>query len=180
MSTPPDSHRFARFAYPVGLLLMLAPLLELAGRVWPLQWYLIQWRFQTELAVINAAPVILLGAMVMALVAWSDESAGVLKLMGVLLVTFGVLLLPAVAMAVLDGMQLRQMARSELRGNIRNNIIVSALRGLLGAIAALSLGVGVMKAAGTLRPSAAPRRTTPKRRDENAEDSMLVVGGGNE
>ncbi len=177
----PTDHRLARFAYPVGLLLILAPLLELAGRAWPLQWYLIQWRFQTELAVINAAPVILIGALVMVLVAWSDESAGMLKLMGIMLVTFGVLLLPTFAMAVMDGMQLRQIARSELRGNIRNNIIVTAMRGLLSAIAAVSLGVGAMKAAGALGAAdISPRRTSASRRDEESDNELLVVGGGND
>jgi len=177
---PTDSNRIARFAYPLGLLLVLAPLLELAGRSWPLQWYLIQWRFQTELAVVNAAPVILIGALVMALVAWSDESVGVLKLMGVLLVTFGVLLLPTLALAAMDGMQIRQMARSELRGNIRNNIIVTLLRGLLASVAALSLGIGAMKAAGALGAAAAPRRSNTARQEQKPESPLLMVGNVNE
>jgi hypothetical protein len=170
--------RAARFAYPLGLLLMLAPLLELTGRIWPIQWYLVQWRFQTELALVNAAPVILIGALVVATVAWVEEDIGILKLAGLLLITFGVLLLPTMAMMALDGMQMRQMARAEVRGPLRNNIIVSVLRGGLASLAALSLGVGAMKLAKlsaqpmTSRSAgASPRGRAPEKKD----DGLLIV-----
>jgi len=170
--------RTARFAYPLGLLLILAPLLELAGRLWPLQWYLVQWRFQTELAVVNAAPVLLIGALVVATVAWIGEDTGMLKLAGLLLVTFGVLLLPTIAMMALDGMQLRQMARADLRGPLRNNIIVSVLRACLASLAALSLGLGALKLARQLGQQFSPRASSssPRTRPSEKEEGLLIVG----
>jgi len=161
--------RAAKYAYPLGLSLMLAPLLELAGRMWPLQWYLVQWRFQTEIAVVNAAPVLLIGALIVAVVAWADESIGVLKLAGVLLIMFGVLLLPVLAMIALDGLQVRQMARAELRGPLRNNIVLSMARAMFSSLAV----------AKELRLDAAPKRRQASR-EPDADSSLLVVGGSGE
>jgi hypothetical protein len=170
-----ESSRVARFAYPLGLLLVLAPLLELAGRVWPLQWYLVQWRFQTELAILNASPVMLIGAFIIAAVAWAEESISTLKLLGMLLVTFGVIMLPVAVMLGVDGMQLRQMARSELRGPLRNNIIVSGLRALLAAAAAVALGIGATNAARSLiSPSKAKRAAGSQ--PETESTTPLIIG----
>lgn len=173
--------RAARFAYPLGLLLILAPLLELAGRAWPLQWYLVQWRFQTELALVNAAPVLLIGALVVATIAWMSEDVGVLKLAGLLLVTFGVLLLPAVVMVGLDGMQLRSMARAELRGPLRNNIIVSVARAGLASLAAVALGIGTLRLARLADAPASQRRSgagssASRAADRDKKEGLLVVG----
>ena len=173
--------RTARFAYPLGLLLFLAPLLELAGRVWPLQWYLAQWRFQTELALVNASPVLMLGALVIIAVAWMSEDIGVLKLSGLLLVTFGVLLLPTLVMLGLDGMQLQSMARAELRGTFRNNVVLSALRALLGCAASLSLGIAALRLARHVDLLSSPRshkvgsEASPTAAREKRE-GLLVVG----
>lgn len=175
-----ESMRAARFAYPVGLLLLMTPLLELAGRMWPLQWYLVQWRFQTEIAVINAAPILLIGALVVAVVAWADESVGMLKLAGALLITFGIVLLPALAMVALDGLQVRQMARAELRGPLRNNIVLTMIRAMLASIAAISLGMGAIKVAKGLSLDAAPRRKQPVSREPESDSPLLVVGGSGE
>jgi hypothetical protein len=178
---PASTHpmRAARFAYPLGLSLMLAPLLELVGRIVPVQWYLVQWRFQTEIAVINAAPVLLIGALIVAVVAWADESIGVLKLAGALLVAFGVLLLPVLAMIALDGLQVRQMARAELRGPLRNNIILSMVRAMFSSIAAVSLGLGAIKVAKALSLDVAPKRRQASR-DAVSDSPLLVVGGSGE
>lgn len=180
MPAPLDSMRAARFAYPVGLLLILAPLLELLGRVWPLQWYLVQWRFQTELAMVNASPVLLIGALVVVAVAWADQSVGVLKLVGVLLVIFGIVLLPTLAMIAVDGLQIRQMARAELRGPLRNNILLSIVRTLFSSIASISLGLGALKVAKALSLELSPKRKKPVSREPDADAPMLVVGGSGE
>jgi hypothetical protein len=176
MSSHLESLRAARFAYPFGLLLILAPLLELAGRIWPVQWYLVQWRFQTEIAVLNATPIILIGSFVVAVIAWADESVSILKVLGSLLVVFGVLLLPLVAMLALDGIQIRQMARSELRGPIRNNTIIAVLRGALAAAAALGLGVGAMRIARNISAPTGGRTRTRTEREEEMDSPLLVVG----
>jgi hypothetical protein len=180
MPAPNNTMRAARFAYPLGLSLMLAPLLELAGRIWPLQWYLVQWRFQTEIAVINAAPVLLIGALIVAVVAWADESVGALKLAGALLITFGIVLLPVLAMIALDGLQVRQMARAELRGPLRNNILLSMVRAMLSSVAAISLGLGAMKVAKALSMEASPKRKQPMSREPESDSPLLVVGGSGE
>jgi len=175
-----DPMRVSRFAYPVGLLLMIAPLLELAGRVWPLQWYLIQWRFQSEIAVINAAPVLMLGALLVGVIAYMNESAGVLKIMGLLAGVFGILLLPLLIMLTLDAIQIRQMARSELRSQIRNNAIVSIMRGVLAAIGSLSLAIGLFKAAASLNAPAKKRRASTRAESDQNESGLLIMGGGND
>lgn len=170
----------ARFAYPLGLLLILTPLLELSGRLWPLQWYLVQWRFQTEIAVVNATPLLLLGALLISVVAWADESAGVLKLVGVLLVTFGIVLLPVLAMIAIDGLQINQMARSDLRAQLRNNIALAAVRALLASIAAVSLGVGAMRLAKAAASQESHRKSSNGSRANEAsqDDDLLIVAAG--
>lgn len=177
MTSPFDSMRATRFAYPVGLVLILAPMLELLGRVWPMQWYLIQWRFQTEIAVINAAPVLLLGAVLIGAIAWANESTSVLRIGGLLLGLFGVLLIPLLVMLALDAIQLRQMARSELRGQLRNNAIVSSVRGLLAIIATLSLSVGFFKVAALFNEPARKRKVAARSNNDESDSSLLIVGG---
>jgi hypothetical protein len=109
-------------------------------------------------------------------VAYLSESVGALKLAGVLLVTFGVLLLPVVALLALDAMQVRGMARAELRGPIRNNAILAVLRGVIAAVAATSLGLGAMKAAKAMTLSAAPRRSGAARGDRDADSPLIMMG----
>ncbi len=175
MSFDSSAARHTRFLYPLGLLLIIGPLLELMGRTWPFQWYLIQWRFQAELAVLNAAPVIMLGAFVLAVVAWSNESVSVLKILGGLLLVFGIALLPLLVMLALDGIQIRQMARAELRGTIRNNAIIAGVRGLLSAVAAISFGIGAFKVAASLADDSTVR--SRKGNKARGDDSLLIVEG---
>ena len=166
--------RNLRFAYPLAIALILAPLMEIAVRLWPLQLYLVQWRFQTELAAINTSSPIMLGFVLMGAIAYATESVSVLRVVAVLSALMGLLLLPALVMFMLDGEQVRQMAQSNVRDALRNNVLVAFVKGGLSAVAALSLAIGAWRAASAL-DEAPVRREPSLRRDEADEADVFLV-----
>ncbi len=163
-----------RFVYPLAAALVLTPLLEVAVRLWPLQTHLVQWRFQSELAIINATTLILLGLLVAGLIAWATLSTGVLRLVAIVSVLMGILLLPVLGMFLLDGQDVQQMAQSNVRGALRNNTYVAFLKGGLSMLAAFSLGIGTWRAAGAadFEPR---RRDAGTRRVDSEDDDVLLV-----
>jgi hypothetical protein len=165
----------ARFAYPLGLLLVVASSLEILARIWPIKPYLIQWRFQTELAVVNAAPVMLIGLLLLLLVAWAAEHTSVLRVTSVLSALFGVALVPVLVLLLLDSSEVRQMANANVRDAIRSNSLVALVRGGLGALAALSLAVGGWRLARSEAYSASPRGRRASREDGSGESDLLIV-----
>ncbi len=161
-----------RLLYPLSLALIVSPALELAVRMWPLQLHLAQWRFQTELAIINSITLVLLGLLIAGLVAWATEETGILKAVAAIAMLVGMALLPTIALFFLDGQDVQQMAQSSVRGSLRNNTYVAILKGLLSSLAALSLGLGLWRAARDLDVS--PSRGESRRRAENSDDVLLV------
>lgn len=163
-----------RFVYPLAAALVLTPLLEVAVRLWPLQTHLVQWRFQSELAIINSTTLILLGLLVAGMIAWATMSTGVLRLVAIVSVVMGIVLLPVLGMFMLDGQDVQQMAQSNVRGALRNNTYVAFLKGGLAVLAALSLGLATWRAAGNM--AAEPRRRdVGVRRDELDDEDVLLV-----
>lgn len=171
MSVPANN---LRFAYPLAFALILSPIMELAARLWPLQLYLVQWRFQSELAVINASSTLLLGVVLMGAIAWATESVGMLRVVAVFCGVLGLLLLPTIVMFMLDGEQVRQMAQSNIRASLRNNVFVAFLKGGLSSVAALSMGFGAWKAA-RLAVEEPTHGSFSRSRQESDDNDVLLV-----
>ena len=163
-----------RFVYPLAAALIISPLLELAVRFWPLQLHLAQWRFQSELALLNATTLILLGLLVAGLIAWATEASGILRAVAAISVLMGVLLLPVLGMFLLDGQQMQQMAQSNMRGALRNNTYVAFIKGGLSMLAAFSLGIALWRAAraGDVEPR---RRSVGSRQSASDDNDVLLV-----
>lgn len=175
MSTPPTIRSEVRFVYPLGLLLVAASALELLTRLWPVKPYLVQWRFQAELAIINGASVMLIGFLVLMLVAWAAEQPGVLRWFSILAALFGVLLVPVCALLLLDYMDVRVMANANVRESLRNNTFVALARGGLSALTALSLGLGAWRLSRSMAYEA-PKSRVRGTRQEPEESELLIVG----
>jgi hypothetical protein len=174
--------RDARFAYPLALALVITPTLELAARLYPLKPYLVQWRFQAEIGLVSAAPVLLLGFLVAIVAGRLSEAPGVLKLLGVLCAVYGVLLMPALAMLMLDSGQIQQMAAANARESIRDNTFVTAIKGATYVLATFGLAVGAWRSASVVAARIAG--STPgagrsaNRNSPDDSDLILVSGAG--
>jgi hypothetical protein len=73
------------------------------------------------------------------------------------------------------------MARAELRGPLRNNIIVSGARAGLASVAAVALGIGALRLARLADAPASQRRagsgsSTARAADRDKKEGLLVVG----
>lgn len=163
-----------RFFYPLALALIISPLLELAVRLWPLQLHLAQWRFQSELAALNATTLILLGMLLAGAIAWATESQGIMRSVAALAVLMGIALIPVLVMFFLDGQQMQLLAQSGMRGVLRNNTYVAFLKGGLSMLAAFSLGLGLWRGAAESDASLR-RRDVPNRREESDDRDVLLV-----
>ncbi len=163
-----------RFVYPLAAALIITPLLEVAVRLWPLQTHLVQWRFQSELALINSTTLILLGLLVAGMIAWATLSTGILRAVAIIAVLMGICLLPVLGLFMLDGQEVQQMAQSGVRGALRNNTYVAFLKGGFSMLAAFSLGIAMWRVASEadMEPR---RRDSGLRRDEQEDEDVLLV-----
>lgn len=177
MSQTPSVARLAPLGYPLAAALMFSPLLELAARLWPIKPYLVQWRFQAEIGVVNAAPVLLIGLLLVVAIAWTSESVNMLRVGALLAGLFGLVLAPAVALMLVDVQQVQQMAASNVRDSLRNNTLVTVAKGGLAALAALSLAVAAWRA-GTVVADADRLATSRAARNSPDESDLLVVNNG--
>ncbi len=159
----------ARVLYPTGLLLLIAPMLELMARIWPLQLHLIQWRYQAGTAFLSAMPVVMMGLLVLALAAHFGEQPRVLRLAGVAALLLAVVLLPLLVGYALDAVQFRAMVESGARGPLRNRSLVTGATGLVAVVAAVSLGIGAWRAG---KPDAVARRS--KDRKSGEAETLLI------
>lgn len=166
-----------RFLHPLALALALAPVTEVALRLYPMKAYLVQWRFQAELGLITLASPLLLGALIAGIVAWASESARLLRVLSVSATLYGLLLMPTVALFVMDGNQMRQMAVAASREAMRNNIMLSAGKGVLFLIAALGFGLVAWRQAAALDAAAVGARAGGTPRNSPSDDDLLVVTG---
>ncbi len=162
-----------RFLYPLALALILSPLLEVAVRLWPLQLHLVQWRFQSELALLNVTTLISLGLLIAGFTAWATMATGILRAVAAVSVLMGICLLPVLGMFLLDGQQVQQMAQSAVRGALRNNTYVAFLKGGLAMVAAFSMGIGFWRASG--ENDLQSRRKDSVRRQQDDDNDVLLV-----
>jgi hypothetical protein len=141
------SYPIARALYPTGALLVAAAGLDFLGRVWPVEFTALRWRFAAETAFLAATPMVMLGLAVLVLAAWADDQPWLLRLVSLVALGYGALLLPLLAVFTLDALDFRELAQEQARGLIRNRALVAGATGLLASVASISLSVGAWRAA---------------------------------
>jgi hypothetical protein len=159
--------RYARALYPVALVLVLVPLIDLAVRSVPPQFGTLQWRFGTVGLLLGNYGTIVLGAGLAGLAAVLAGNRTVLRVLGIVSIVMAVLTVAALLMFVLDAVQIRRLAAPQLKRPILNSALTALATGALGTIAWVALGRGALAASrvgravtaaarGAARPSASP------------------------
>ena len=161
--------RYARALYPVAILLMLVPLVDLALRSLPPQFGTLQWRFATAGLLLGNYGTIILGVGLLGLVATLAGDRGVLRAAGIVALVMATVTLGVLALFLLDAVQIRKLATANYKRPILTSSVGAMFTGLLGLVAWLSIaraaltasrGLAARGAAGT-RDVGRPRAAAP-------------------
>jgi hypothetical protein len=162
--------RFARALYPVALVLLLVPIVDLTLRSMPPQFGTLQWRFATVGLLLGNYGTILLGAALAGLAAALTGNRTVLRVLGIAAVVMAVLTVAALLMFALDAVQIRRLAAPNFKRPILTSSAGALFNGLIGTIAWAALARGGLAASragravaarGGARPAAAPLVVAP-------------------
>ena len=168
MLSDENIERYAKAMYPVAILLIIVPLVDLSLRAFPPQFGSLQWRFGTVGLLLGNFGTILLGMGLVGLIAALVGHRGVLRTLGYVSLVVAVGTLAVIALFALDALQMRQLANANFKRNILLSSSGAMFAGLFGIITLASLARGALKAS---RPtSSMSRRTQPAA-------SPLVVAG---
>ena len=168
MLSEENSQRYYKALFPVALLLVFVPLVDLALRVSPPQFGSLQWRFTTVGLLLGNYGTVILGLALFGLASVLTGSRGRLRAVGYVGVVMSVVTLAIVVLFLLDAVQMRQVVNANAKRLVLTASVGAMITALLGAIALLALGRGAL-AAGRGGPVAtAPRRPVA---------SPLVVAG---
>jgi hypothetical protein len=157
-----NSQRFIRALYPVGLLLICVPLVDLTLRAMPPQFGTLQWRFATAGLLLGNYGTIILGTALCGLVATLTGDRRVLRAVG-----FGAILMAVVTLALLvlfglDAVQIRQLANPAIKRNILMSSLGAIFTGVFGAVVWLTLARAALAASRVAaRPVARARAAAP-------------------
>ena len=120
-------------AYPIGLLLILIPSVEVVSRTWPLEFGQMAWRFGTFGIVYNTLMTPLLGLLVCVVAAAFLRHRGLQTLLSWTSMVAAILLWASAALFILDALQLRALTE-----NPESSFAAMTIRALGAA-----LGIGV-------------------------------------
>jgi hypothetical protein len=147
---------FARSLYPVGVVLALFALSDIATRVFPSNFGNLQWRFGVLGMSLSALSILLAGLALLGFTAAVRQSRGILWLIAAACALLSVTLVAALAMFSLDTLQLRGMLANPLmRTRISRMALSAAASGGIHFIGFMGLSVAAFMAA---RRSATVRR----------------------
>ncbi|GJG87929.1 hypothetical protein tb265_31100 [Gemmatimonadetes bacterium T265] len=138
--------RYVRALYPVGLMLILVPLVDVGLRTFPPQAGTLQWRFASVGLLLGNYGTMVLGAALIGLTAAILGDRGILRIVGTAALVMGVVTLALLVLFALDAVQLRQLVAINLKRQVGLSSIGAAVTGLLGTIAWFVVGRGAMTA----------------------------------
>lgn len=162
----PKNRRVLWLLYVVAVVILLDQSLEVLSLVWPLRFPIASWRFGTlglalgKLEFLALADALLLAAAVFL------EHRGFLRVLGVVHTVVGLALLAALAVFLLDGIQLRQVVIPERRREMTIAGIRSLILGAAAGMACLIAGISLWRS----------QRAEPKREQAQARGDTLLVG----
>jgi len=151
--------RYVRALYPVTLLLILVPLCDLALRGFPPQFGSLQWRFGIVGVLFGNFGTILLGLGLTGLIAALAGHRMTLRILGYVAMILGAITIAALALFVLDAVQMRQLVNANVKRTVLLGSIGAMFAALLGAVALFSIARGALAA--SAGSSAASRRARP-------------------
>jgi hypothetical protein len=163
-----NSQRYYKALFPVALLLILVPLVDLVLRVSPPQLGSLQWRFTAVGLLLGNYGTIILGLALFGLASVLTGSRGRLRAVGYVGVVTSVVTLAIVVLFLLDAVQMRQVVNANAKRLVLTAGLGAMVTAVLGAIALLALGRGALAASRGGPVAAAPRRPVA---------SPLVVAG---
>jgi cytochrome bd-type quinol oxidase subunit 2 len=155
--------------YPVALLLILSPLLDLATAVWPVRPTEVSWRFGTFGLITSALITPILGLAVLQGVAAFLEKFRAVRVVSAVNVLVGVLLV-GTALFLLDAVQLRGTVTEAAKQSYDAAALKALVTALLEVVVVLWIGIVGMRVASA----------DSKRAGSRDRGSPLVVGRGAE
>jgi hypothetical protein len=130
-----------RGLYPLGTALVLFPLTDIAAKLLPLQAGNLQWRFASIGLVASSLAVLLLGLGVLSFTAALHENRLLLRSLGAVSYWLAAILFAALALFVLDFLQLRGgLAERAMEPALRRAAAAALIAGLLSMFALIGLG----------------------------------------
>lgn len=143
----PDIRRWLPAAYLVGLCLVVAPLLQTLGSLWPPHFDEATWRYGAVgifLSAVGAAPLGLLIALGAAVVLGHRF---ILRTVGVLSIILTLLVLIVCGAFALDVLQVRSIVRPEVRGGFDLSAAKAVLMGLVVMVTSILIAIAAFRAA---------------------------------
>lgn len=149
--------RYVRALYPVGLLLVTVPVVDLVLRSLPPQFGTLQWRFATVGLLLGNYGTLILGAALVGLTAALLGERGVLRAVGIGALVMAVFTLAVLVLFALDALQLRGLVAPAVKRQVGLSAAGAAVTGLLGAATWFLVGRAAMNASRGTRPAVASR-----------------------
>lgn len=168
MLSDENVQRYTKGLYPLGVLLMLVPLVDLSLRVFPPRFGQLQWRFATVGVALGNLGTILLGLALVGLVAAIVGHRKLLKTLGVFALVMAIVLIAVLVLFALDAVQIRQMAAANFKRQIVTSSLGAAFAGTMATISLFAIGRSALLASKDSRVSQPRAKAAP---------SPLVVAG---
>ena len=154
--------RIAPGAYFVSALLFLITLVDYLGNAWPFLPGEVDWRYGVVGMISTYLLSPLLGCLIAsATAAWLPQPK-VSRLLGVLMWLGALLLLAALAVFVLDSIQVRSAAAPGARWVTTTSFLLASAKIFAAAIGLMVLGRGNLRAAAANAPSGSRKRETTR------------------
>lgn len=138
--------RYVRALYPVGLLLLTVPLVDLVLRSLPPQFGTLQWRFATVGLLLGNYGTLILGVALIGFTAAFLGERGILRAVGMGALIMAVFTLAILVLFALDALQLRGLVAANVKRQVGLSAGGAAITGVLGALTWFLVGRAAMTA----------------------------------
>ncbi len=173
MYSDENVQRYIKGLYPVALLLILVPLVDLSLRVFPPQFGTLQWRFASTGLLMGNLGTILLGVGLFGLVAVFADHKRLLRGVGFAALALAVVLLALLVLFALDAIQIRRLANA----NFKRAVLLSSMGALFNCLfsAGALLFIGRAALAGSRATRVPARRPKPASVGAKGASPLLVA-----
>lgn len=142
MADRDEVRAFAGAVYPLGFLLLLVPIVDVAMRAYPFRTGAPDWRFAAFGTLFGNVGTMLIGLALIGFIAAYRGNYLLLRVLSVVATLAGVLVVGLLVLFALDALQVRQMAPEALRRPVLASAVGAATAALFGAASLFGVGVG--------------------------------------